>query len=214
MVKMFPNWDGFDQRLADGISKARPFLKAGLFVFSFFRFAAIFSLCTLGLGCAALNVQKPTANVTGMSLQGVTAQGFIMNFAVSVTNPNSIALPLAAADYKLGVGGANLLDGNAKPEGSLPANGSRAIALPVTVTFENLLVAEKAIQAGGGNIPYDLSGGLTFDTGTPLLGQLRVPLTYNGTLSLREILKDPKALFGSDAAKKLAALVMGRFFGH
>ena len=137
-----------------------------------------------------------------------------MNFDVNVTNPNSGALPLTTADYKLGVSGANLLDGKVKPEGSLPANGSRAIALPVTVTFENLLGAEKAIQAGGGNIPYDLSGGLSFDTGTPLLAQLRVPLSYSGTLSLREILKNPKALLGSDAAKKLAAMVMGHFLGR
>ena len=148
-----------------------------------------------------------------MSIQGVSAQGFTMNFDVNVTNPNSMALPLAAADYKLGVSGANLLDGKVKPEGSLPANGSRMIGLPVTVTFENLLVAEKAIQTGGGNIPYDLSGGLSFDTGTPLLGQLRVPLSYSGTLALRDILKDPKALFGSDAAKKLAGMVLGRFLG-
>lgn len=170
-------------------------------------------LCILGWGCSALNLQKPTAAVTGMSVQGVTAQGFTMNFNVNLTNPNSVALPLAAADYKLGVSGQNLLDGKAKPEGSLPANGTRAVALPVTVTFENLLVAEKAIASGGGNVPYDLAGGLTFDTGTPLLGQLRVPLSYSGTLALRDILKDPKALFGSDAAKKLAGMVLGRFLG-
>ena len=173
----------------------------------------IVSLCSMGLGCSALNIQKPTAAVTGMAVQGVTAEGFTMNFDVSVNNPNSIALPLADADYKLGVSGTNLLGGKAKPEGSLPARGSLAIPLAVTVTFENLLLAENAIQKGAGTIPYDLAGGLTFDTGTPMLGRIRVPLSYSGTLQLKEILKDPKVLFGSPAAKKLASMVLGNFFG-
>jgi LEA14-like dessication related protein len=148
-----------------------------------------------------------------MSVQGVNAQGFTMNFDVNVSNPNSVELPLASADYKLGTSGVNLLDGKAKPEGTLPAGGARTVALPVMVTFENLLAAEKAIQSGGGNVPYDLAGDLTFDTGTPLIGQLRVPLSYSGTLSLRDILKDPKALFGSEAAKRLAAIVLSHLPG-
>ena len=71
------------------------------------------------------------------------------------------ALPLAAADYKLGLGGVNVLDGKAKPAGSVPANGSRSVTLPVSVTYENLLSAEQAIRAGGGDVPYDLDGGLS-----------------------------------------------------
>lgn len=164
-------------------------------------------------GCSSLNLQKPTARVNGMSVGEVTAQGFTMNFAVAVTNPNSVTLPLAAADYELGVGGTKLLDGKTKPQASLAGGESRSITLPVAVTFENLLAAERAIASGGGNIPYDLSAGLTFDTGLPVLGQMRVPVTYKGTLALRDILQNPKALLGSDAAKRLAKLLLGTFLG-
>src|SRR5207237_2752704 len=124
----------------------------------------------------------------------VTAEGFTMKFDVDVANPNAVALPLSAADYKLGLGGVGVLEGKAKPGGDLPANGSRRVALPVNVTYENLLAAEQAIRAGGGDVPYDLNAALSFDTGTPLVGQLSVPLRSSGRLPLRPILQNPQPL--------------------
>jgi LEA14-like dessication related protein len=178
-----------------------------------FHFVAAAWLCLVAGGCAALNVQKPTAAVTGMTVQGVDANGFTLNFAVDVTNPNSFSLPVSAADYQLGVGGTGVLDGKAKPSGSIPANGTLGVTLPVTVGFENLLKAEQAIRDSGGNVPYDLAGGLSFDTGSPLAPSLRVPVHQSGTLPLKRILSDPEALLQSPAAKRLAAAVLGHFFG-
>lgn len=166
-------------------------------------------------GCASLTgLQKPTASVTAMNLGEVNPQGFTMNFGVSIANPNSVALPLANSDYKVGIGGVGVLDGKAKTQGSIPANGSREVTLPVTVAFESLLAAEQAIRDSGGDVPYDLSGGLSFETGNPLLGSLRVPLRYSGTLPLKRVLSDPEALLRSEAARKLAGEVLGRFFGR
>src|SRR5947207_1729298 len=109
-------------------------------------------LCIVSTGCSSLtNLQRPSAAVTGMNLGTVDERGFTMNFDVNLSNPNSVALPLAAADYKLGLGGVNVLDGKAKPSGSLPANGSLAVTLPVSVTFEHLLSAEQAIRTSGGD---------------------------------------------------------------
>jgi LEA14-like dessication related protein len=161
-----------------------------------------------------LNVQKPTAAVTGMAVKGVDANGFTMNFSVDLKNPNTMALPLTAADYKLGLAGMNVLDGKAKPEGSIPAGGSKSIVLPVTMTYENLLAAEQGIIKSGGNVPYVLDGGLSLNTGTPLLGNIRVPLQYNGTLPLKEILNDPQAVMQNPAAQKLAKELLGSFFSR
>jgi LEA14-like dessication related protein len=96
-------------------------------------------ISTIGVGCSALNVQKPTAAISGMSVQDVNTSGFSMNFDVDVTNPNTMSLPLTAADYKLGASGMNVLEGKAKPEGSIPPGGSKRVTLPVTLTYENLL---------------------------------------------------------------------------
>ena len=71
-----------------------------------------------------------------------------------------------------------------------------------------------AIRDSGGNVPYDLQAGLSFDTGTPLVGKVRVPVRHSGTLPLRRILSDPEALLRSPAAKRLAGVVLGHFFGR
>ena len=179
--------------------------------------AVIFGLicCVSALGCSSLTgLQRPTASVTGMTLGEVDARGFTMNFDVDLDNPNGVALPLAAADYELGLGGVGVLDGRASPGGTLPARGSRSVTVPVAVAFENLLAAEQAIRDSGGNVPYDLAGGLSFETGNPLVGSLRVPLRHRGTLPLRRVLSDPQALLQSEAARRLAAEVLGRFFGR
>lgn len=171
-------------------------------------------VCFSGGGCAALNVQKPTAAVTGMSVRGVDADGFTLDFALDVTNPNGFAVPLSSTDYELGVGGVEILSGAAAPHRSIPANGTLGVTLPVTVGFENLLRAEQAVRDTGGNVPYDLAAGLSFDTGSPLAGKVRVPVRYSGTLPLRRILTDPEALLRNPAAKKLAASLLGRYFGR
>jgi LEA14-like dessication related protein len=147
-------------------------------------------------------------------VKGVDANGFTMNFNVDLKNPNAMALPLTAADYKLGLAGMNVLDGKAKPEGSIPAGGSRSIVLPVTMTYENLLAAEQGIVKSGGNVPYVLDGGLSLNTGTPMLGDIRVPLQYNGTLPLKEILNNPQAVMQNPAAQKLAKELLGGFFSR
>ena len=176
------------------------------------RAALLVILCSLGTGCSNLAVQKPTASVKSMSVRGVDAEGFVLDFLVDVSNPNGFALPVAAADYELGMGGVRVLDGEAKPEASIPANGSRAVTVPVSIAFDQLLAAEAAIRDSGGNVPYDLAGGLSFDTGAPLVGRVRVPLRHSGTIPLRRILSDPEALLRSPAAKRLAAAVFGSFF--
>ena len=172
------------------------------------RLAPVLLFVFLGTDCASLNLQKPTASVSGMAVQDLNPQGFTMNFNVDVSNPNSVALPLGQADYKVNVSGADLVNGSAQPGGSLPARGTRSFVLPVAVSFENLLNAGQAIRASGGDMPYDLSGGLTFNSGVPVLGPLRVPLDFHGTLPLAQFLKDPKILLQSDTARKLAALLL------
>jgi LEA14-like dessication related protein len=168
-----------------------------------------------GLGCAT--VKQPTASFKTMNVTGITPQGFTMAFDLDVRNPNPVALPLSDTDYKLQLGGVNVLEGKAKPEGTLPANGTLPITLPVTVTFENLLAAEKAISQGGGKIPYAFSGNIDLAGAagaSSLLGKsASVPLEYKGTLDLKSLLSDPQVLLQSPAAKKLAQQLMSGWFG-
>ena len=170
-------------------------------------------LTLLAVGCSALNVQRPTAAVTGMTVQNVTPAGFTMDFGVDLTNPNAVPLPLTSADYKVALGGVGVADGKATPDATLPANGTARVTVPVAVTFEGLLAAEQAIVGSGGNVPYALDGGLSFGTKNPLLGDLRVPLKSTGTLPLRDVVNNPQAIAQNPAARKLAQDLLGHLFG-
>ncbi|HEV7302213.1 MAG TPA: LEA type 2 family protein [Tepidisphaeraceae bacterium] len=178
------------------------------------RMLVLVPFCLLSLACAGAGLEKPTAAVKGMSLGAINATGLTMNFDVDVTNPNAFAVPLTAADYGLSISGTKVLDGKAEPGGELPAKGTRSLVLPVAVTFENLLAAEQALVKTGGNIPFSLDAGLSAGRGTALLGQsVRVPLSYSGTLPLRDVLNDPKILLQSPAARALAQKVIGNALG-
>ena len=161
-------------------------------------------------GCSALNIQKPTATVTRMAVNSVDANGFTMTFDVRVDNPNSVALPIAGADYKLALAAVDVLAGKGTPQGSIPAGGSLVVSLPVTLTYENLLAAEQGIVKSGGDVPYALDGGLSFDSGVPVIGKLRAGLQNSGTLPLKDVLRNPQAILQNPAAQKLAKELVGR----
>ncbi len=167
-------------------------------------------LFLLSFGCSALNFQKPSATIKGMQLQNVTAQGFTMNFDVDVNNPNAVELPLTAGDYKIGVYGSQIVEGKVKPEGAVPSHGSRSVNVPVNLTFENLLAVGSGLTKSGGDIPFDFDGGLSFGSGGGLLGDMRVPLRYSGTMHLKTILSDAAILLKSPSARALAEKVLGK----
>ena len=174
---------------------------------------SLFAIVLVCGGCTTL--KQPTATFKTMDVAAVTPSGFTMAFDLDVQNPNAVALPLSDADYELALGGVAVLDGKAKPQGTLPANGSLPITLPVTVTYENLLAAETAILKGGGKIPYAFTGEINLAGGGPktLLGQpTSVPLKYQGTLDVQSLLSDPQALLKSPAARKLAQRLMTGWF--
>ena len=177
--------------------------------------AALVPLIFLSLACAKLTLKQPTASFKTMNVTDVTPQGFTMAFDMDVQNPNAATLPLSGSSYQLGVGGVKLLEGKAKPTGSLPANGSLPVTLPVTVTFDNLLAAEKSIVGGGGQVPYSFTGSLDVSTAAKLLGNsISVPLKYEGTLDVKKLVQDPQVLMQSPAAKKLAQQLIGSMFGR
>src|SRR3954454_19931204 len=115
---------------------------------------AFVPLCLLSLACSS--VQKPTASLRSADVGAITAEGFTANFDLDVHNPNAFALPLTNADYGLSLGGVKVVKDTVKPEGSIPAGGSKPLSIPVRLSFQDLLKAEEAIRAGGGDVPYEL----------------------------------------------------------
>src|SRR5688500_17002530 len=178
------------------------------------RLLVLLLVCPLLAGCVT-EVRRPTASVRQMSLGEVTPQGFTMNFEVEVENPNSVALPVADVDYNLRLFERDFVDGEADPDASIPANGSMPVTLPVHVSFENLLAISDGIRKSGGDVLYELEGGLGFGGGSNLLAkQVRVPVRLIGAIPMRQLLRDPKVLLRSSAARELAQDVLGGLLGR
>ena len=166
---------------------------------------AFVPLCLLSLACSA--VQQPSASLKSADIGAVTTEGFTVNFDLGVRNPNSFELPLTAADYALSLGGVKVIDDEVSPGGSIPAGGTSNVTVPVRLSFDSLLKAQRAIAETGGDVPYEFDGALGFKAagGLASLGiPNRIPLRFSGTLPLRKLLSDPQVLLNSPAARKLA----------
>lgn len=186
-----------------------------------YRILGLLLLCAVAPGCSMLNLRQPTASLRGARVADVSPQAVTAIFDLNIENPNSVALPVSAASYQLSLSGVQVLSDQTKPDGTLPANGSLPVTLPVQLRFDQLLAAEQAIARSGGNVPYQFDGGLTFSSGKlASLGELKVPLHFTGTLDFRkaveEAIQNPRTvleLAQNPNGRKFFEAVMGRSIG-
>ena len=142
-------------------------------------------------GCAslekvsqALEGQKPTASVQGLKLTGLDSSGVDLSFDVKVDNPNPVAISLAGLDYDLKLLGSSFLQGKQTKGVKLAANGSSQVEVPLRLGFQQLLDSYRQLR-GAKQVGYQLDLGLGFEV--PLLGQVRVPVSYQGEFPIPEL---------------------------
>lgn len=175
--------------------------------------AAGLTLAFMTLGCD--EYQPPKVTFRDVDLVNVNADGMTIDFHIEIYNPNPVAVPLQQADYTLRIGNVQILRGRARPPGTLPANGTLQISLPVSLTWQNVLSAEETIRHQGGDIPYTFDGTLTFDVHQLRLDQpARLEMHYSGTLPIRQVLRDPSLLLRSPALRRLAQIVLDQVFNR
>jgi LEA14-like dessication related protein len=144
------------------------------------KFAVVIVVALL-LVSAGGCTQKPTAAITGMKLQGMSLTDVTMLFDVKVDNPYLVALPLGNLDYALASQGQQFLNGDSKIQGTIPAQGSKTLPVPVKVNFLKLINAVKGARPGA-SIPYKADMGLSLDV--PIMGAMRVPMSKEGSLDI------------------------------
>jgi LEA14-like dessication related protein len=133
-------------------------------------------LLTGPIGCT-----KPTASITGMKLQGISLTDATMLFDVKVDNPYMMPLPLSNLDYALASQGQQFLSGQADMQGTIPAQASKTLSVPLKINFLKLIGAVKGARPGA-SIPYKADMGLSVKA--PLMGALRVPMSKEGNLDI------------------------------
>lgn len=144
----------------------------------------------LGGGCQtlsdALAVRKPTASLKGVSFDKIGLESATLLFDVEVQNHYSVPLPLVNMDYSLRSAAQPLLSGQADLATTIPAQSSKTVSLPATVSYLDLWNAFKGIKPGV-EIPYRADLGLSVDA--PVLGRVALPLAREGRLAVPAIPK-------------------------
>ena len=131
-----------------------------------------------------LNLQKPTARMTGLKFENVMLDSATLLFDVEVDNPYSVALPLLNLDYDLSSGAEPFLTGSADLQTTVPAKSKKTVSLPAKINYLDMLKALKDIRLGS-KIPYEANLGLSMDA--PTLGLVRLPLKKEGEVALPTI---------------------------
>lgn len=159
----------------------------------FFRFIGM-ALIVLLSGCSALqktmDVHKPTASVTGVSIESLSTEAVTLLVDVKVTNPNAFALKTAGFDLDLLVNEHNIARVN-QPDAklSLPAKGSNSIRLPVTLTFDQVMKSVGGL-ADKTELNYAVEGSVAINL--PVLGDFNMPVDFAGVLPVP---KKPDVVF-------------------
>jgi LEA14-like dessication related protein len=148
------------------------------------RFALVLLSGMLLGGCQSLDdlleaAPKPTARIAGAKLQGLSLEKVDLVFDVEVSNPYGVSLPLVELGYAIGSAGQRIVDGNVKPSGAVPANGSKVIQVPAGIKFASLTTALKGVRPGW-VVPYTADLNLGVDA--PVVGRMNLPLSRSGEL--------------------------------
>jgi LEA14-like dessication related protein len=117
-------------------------------------------------------VKLQSVAVTNASLAGLDARA-----SFTMTNPNSIGLPLRAFDWQLSIGDAAPVRGRATLSETIPAKGVAPVIVDLHVSATAAVETATAI-AGGAN-EFRLAGTLHFET---RLGDIAVTFDETGPL--------------------------------
>lgn len=151
----------------------------------FSRFIGM-ALIVLLSGCSALqktmDVHKPTASVTGVSIESLSTESLTLLVDVKVNNPNTFALKTAGVDLDLlvdkhKVAKINQPDSNV----SLPAKGSKSMRFPVTLMFDQILKSVGDLTDKD-ELNYVVEG--TVAINLPVLGDFDMPVDFAGVLPI------------------------------
>jgi LEA14-like dessication related protein len=155
-----------------------------LLLTALFQLVLLTSCATLEKVGQALEGQRPTAQVEGLRLTGLDMNGVDLAFDVAVDNPNPIGISLAALDYDLKLFGSSFIQGDQPMGMKLSANGRSQVEVPVRMGFQQLLDSYRQLK-GADEVGYELDLGMGFEV--PVLGQVRVPASYQGKLPIPEM---------------------------
>ncbi|KAI4328844.1 hypothetical protein L6164_021167 [Bauhinia variegata] len=130
------------------------------------------------------NVKMPEASVNDVDFKRVSFDSMEYLAKVSVSNPYPVPLPIMEIKYSLKSAGREIASGAIPDPGSLKANDTTMVDVPVKVPHSVLVSLARDIGADW-DIDYVLDLGLIIDL--PVVGSITIPLSYEGEIKLPKL---------------------------
>uniref|UniRef100_A0A2P2P598 LEA1 n=1 Tax=Rhizophora mucronata TaxID=61149 RepID=A0A2P2P598_RHIMU len=127
------------------------------------------------------NIEKPEASLTDVDLKSVHRDNIEYGAKVSVKNPYGHALPICQISFTLKSAGRVIASGTIPDPGSLKANDTTMLDVPIKVPHSILVNLARDIGADW-DIDYELELGLVIDL--PIVGNFTIPLSRKGEFKL------------------------------
>jgi len=143
--------------------------------------AGFFTGCETGH--EATRVVKPTAQMTGLKLEGVRPDSATLLFDVEVNNPYSVRLPLVDFTYSLTSGSNTFISAVGNLQTSVQAGSKEAVCLQAKVNYLDMV---KTLKGDPGSIIIYVAE-VRLSANTPTLGVVRFPSTLEGKLLLPDV---------------------------
>jgi len=138
-------------------------------------------------GCSG--VKAPRVELRDVSIGEVSDEGFVLDFALDLNNPNTETLDLYEFEYVVTVNGRRLYTGRRSAQAALSPGGGQTVAVPAVVTFGDLgvdHVPDSLDYALNGSLWYvtpDELAQILFDSG---VNRPNVGFTFTGRLTFGE----------------------------
>lgn len=131
-----------------------------------------------------MGIEKPTADVTDVSVKNMSRDGITLHADVDVMNPYSHDLPIGQISYKLRSGEKIIASGTIADPGSIMSKEKTAFNIPIKVPYDFMLSIMKDLGKDG-DLDYQWEVCLTMHL--PIVGKFTLPLSKDGSLKMPSI---------------------------
>lgn len=131
-----------------------------------------------------VGVEKPSADVTDVSVKNVSRDGITLEADVDILNPYSHDLPIGEISYCLRSGEKIIASGTILDPGSIMSKEKTLFNIPIKVPYDFMFSIMKDLGKDG-DLDYRWEVGLTMHI--PIVGKFTLPLSKDGTLKMPSI---------------------------
>ena len=138
-------------------------------------------------GAASADSKKPRVELKGVTVNGIDLQQKTADTTISVEihNPGS-AFKVKDVSYKLRLNGKQIAEGKYKNEIKVPAESSTVVAVPLTVSLQEIPGLAWSTVAGGFEVHYDLE--TTFTVPIMALFSRKMTTSFTGEFVFGQML--------------------------